>query len=140
MYSLSPVSIACEYPCRHCHLIPNADEYWTELTPESALLAHAFVINSRGTGCAEEAGLPVVTAFAFHIQSLYNRLIDKLNIAETAEQAESEDEITESVEDLHKVASILSSILSIAAGLDYGDEIGRRKTFSVISKLIFCPE
>lgn len=134
MYSLSPVSITCGCPCQHYQLILSTDEYWTELTPESALLAHAFVINSRGTGSAEEAGLPVVTAFAFHIQSLYNRLMDKLNLAEAAEEPESEEEITESLEDLHKVASILSSILSITAGLDYGDEIGRRKTFSVISK------
>ncbi|XP_006463480.1 hypothetical protein AGABI2DRAFT_208301 [Agaricus bisporus var. bisporus H97] len=120
-------------------IITFSDEYWTELTPESAVLAHAFVINSQGTVRAEEAGLPVVTAFAFHIQSLYNKLLDKLNIAETAEEAELDDDVTESLEDLHKIASILSSILSIAAGLDYGDEIGRRKTVSVIKDMLTHP-
>lgn len=112
----------------------NSEEYWTELTPESALLAHAFVVHSQGTARVEEVGLPMITAFAFYIQSLYNKLLEALQAAEAAEMLHNEEDMAETLEQLHKIASILSSILSIAAGLDYGDEIGRRKAFSVVSK------
>lgn len=110
------------------------DEYWTALTPESALLAHAFVMHSQGTARVDTAGLPMVTAFAFYIQSLYNKLLEALQTAESIETSLNEEDIADTLEQLHKMASILSSILSIAAGLDYGDEIGRRKAFSVITE------
>jgi condensin complex subunit 3 len=110
------------------------DDYWTALTPESALLAHAFVLNSQGSARVDDAGLPMVTAFAFYIQSLYNTLLEALQAAESAEMLHNEEETAETLEQLHKIASILSSILLIAAGLDYGDEIGRRKAFSVVSE------
>lgn len=80
----------------------------------------------------------MVTAFAFYIQSLYNKLLEALQAVETAEMLRNEEDITENLEQLHKIASILSSILSIAAGLDYGDEIGRRKAFSVVSEFDSC--
>lgn len=106
--------------------------YWKELTPESALLALIFINQSKGTVQVEEAGLPMVTAFAFYIQSLYNELLEALEAVETAAVSHQEEE--EKQDQAHKVASILSSLLSIANGLDYGDEIGRRKAFSVVSE------
>ncbi len=112
----------------------HPDEYWKELTPESAWLALVFINHSKGTAHLEEAGLPMVTAFAFYIQSLYNRLLEALQAFETAEMSHQEEDTAEKQEQLHKIASILSSLLSIATGLDYGDEIGRRKAFSVVSE------
>ncbi|KAF5357042.1 hypothetical protein D9756_006730 [Leucocoprinus leucothites] len=115
------------------------EDYWASLTPESALLAHAFVLNTKESTRVDNAGLPMVTAFAFYIQSLYNKLLEALQAAEGAEMIRKEDDIAEALDQLYKIASILSSILSIAVGLDYGDEIGRRKAFSVVKDMLTHP-
>ncbi|KXN87766.1 Condensin complex subunit 3 [Leucoagaricus sp. SymC.cos] len=115
------------------------DDYWTALTPESALLAQAFVVHSQGSARVDDAGLPMVTAFGFYIQILYNKLLKALQEAETAEMLHNEEESDETLEKLHKIASVLSSILLLTAGLDYGDEIGRRKAFSVVKDMLTHP-
>jgi hypothetical protein len=84
----------------------------------------------------ESASLPVVTAF--HIQEAYNALLVILQDIETkllrASLVQEEQEEGEDSEELDaKREIILGELLRIALKLDYSDEIGRRKVFSVVS-------
>ena len=90
----------------------------------------------------ESASLPVVTAFAFHIQEAYNALLVVLQDIETAKllRAGLEQELQEEEEldeELAKREVILGELLRIALKLDYSDEIGRRTVFSVVSLYFF---
>lgn len=113
------------------------DDYWATLTPESAFLARVFVVKCRGSALIDDAGLPIVTAFAFYIQAVYNKLLGTLQVAESVQTLHKTEEETEILDELFKIASILSSMLSMATGLDYSDEVGRRKAFSVVSECWF---
>lgn len=81
--------------------------------------------------------MPVVTAFAFHTQEAYNRLLNVLQKIEAAKIAtgsgdeyEGEDALEE---ELAKKEVTLGELLRMALKFDYGDEIGRRKVFTVVS-------
>lgn len=117
------------------------DAYWKDLTSESVVLARVFVehcVNIQDDRRLESASLPVVTAFAFHVQEAYNDLLSVLEDIETAKMLhaglEGEPENEELEEELAKREVIMGELLRLALKLDYGDEIGRRKVFSVVSK------
>ena len=81
--------------------------------------------------------MPVVTAFAFHIQEAYNKLLNVLQKIEAAkitaprgDEYEDEDALEE---ELAKKEVTLGELLRMALKLDYMDEIGRRKVFTVVS-------
>jgi condensin complex subunit 3 len=95
-------------------------------------------IDTKNETCLEASSLPVVTAFAFYLQDAYNALLDLLQDAETARllRAGEDEEVERREEDLAKREVILSELLRIALRLDYMDEIGRRKVFSVIRKCL----
>lgn len=82
----------------------------------------------------------MVTAFAFHIQEAYNSLLVVLQDIETAKllraglEQEEEEELEE---ELAKREIVLGELLRMALKLDYSDEIGRRKVFSVVSLYFF---
>jgi len=83
--------------------------------------------------------MPVVTAFAFHIQESYNVLLDILQDAEHARllaagEGEEEEEVEQREENLAKRETILAELLRMTLKLDYMDEIGRRKVFTVVRK------
>lgn len=79
----------------------------------------------------ESSSLPVVTEFAFHIQEMYNSLVD---LFQGAEEEDDEDEEEKDIREdtILNSAFILSQMLKVAVKLDYADEIGRRKMFSII--------
>ena len=56
------------------------------MTPESALLARAFIEQSESTqnqeACLEAARIPVVTAFAFYVQEACNNIFDSMEALE----------------------------------------------------------
>ena len=108
------------------------EAYWTELTPESAVLARAFVEHCDSEARLEAAAMPVVTAFAFYIQEAYNSLLEVL---EQENNAEDDEEAEDRSEEVAKREVILGELLRMAVKLDYMDEIGRRKVFSVVSRL-----
>ncbi|KAF8155928.1 nuclear condensing complex subunit [Crassisporium funariophilum] len=125
------------------------DSFWKNMTPESAVLARVFVehcISNKNEARLESASLPVVTAFAFHIQDAYNALLTVLEDIETAkllragleeEQGEEDEELEE---ELAKREVIMSELLRMALKLDYADEIGRRKVFSVVKDMLAHPQ
>lgn len=129
----------------HFAMLMRVDQYWQSLTPESAVLARVFVdhcIKNNNETLLESASLPVVTAFAFHIQEAYNRLLDVLQridaaklVAASLDGYADEDALEE---ELAKKEVVLGELLRMALKLDYGDEIGRRKVFSVVSESVAC--
>ncbi|KAK0203511.1 nuclear condensing complex subunit [Desarmillaria ectypa] len=129
--------------------VPDAfvftDQFWKALTPESAVLARIFVEHCHSTENQqrlEEASLPVVTAFAFYLQGSYNDLVKLLNEAALlGSDGDGDDEESEQrEEDIAKQEAILSELLQIALKLDYMDELGRRKIFSVVKNMLAHPE
>ncbi|TRM63723.1 nuclear condensing complex subunit [Schizophyllum amplum] len=118
------------------------DRYWMELTPESAVLARIFIEECAANDKAdmlEAASVPVVTAFAFLLQEHYNTMLQHIQAAETAHGA-SEEEEEELEEEVAKSEVILAELLRITKKLDYMDEIGRRKVFSVVKDMLAHPQ
>lgn len=117
-----------------------AEGYWKELSSESAVLARIFVehcVSIKNEARLESASLPVVTAFAFIVQETYNALLAILEEMETAKLLRAgleEEEDEEMEEELTKREVIMGELLKMVLKLDYGDEIGRRKVFSVVSE------
>ncbi|KAF8460649.1 nuclear condensing complex subunit [Kalaharituber pfeilii] len=108
------------------------DAYWENLTPESAFLVRSFndwCRSSKHQGKFEsliEEKLPEVTKLAYHLQIQLNKLIGM--VREEQNGAKAQDESNESVEQ----EFIVEQLLMIAASMDYGDEIGRRKMFQLL--------
>ncbi|KAK7023043.1 nuclear condensing complex subunit [Favolaschia claudopus] len=123
-----------------------SEDYWRNLTPESAVLARAFLERSladKREDRLESASLPVVTAFAFHIQEAYNQLLAALDDAEVARSLNDnpDDELPEDIEEeLAKREVILGELLRMAVKLDYMDEIGRRKVYTVTRDMLAHPQ
>ncbi|KAF8830541.1 hypothetical protein HHX47_DHR2000911 [Lentinula edodes] len=119
------------------------DDFWANLIPESAVLARVFVdqcLQSKSENRLEDAAIPVVTAFAFHIQEAYNALLSLMQEMDFLQIGEPDDEGSEArEEELAKKELILGELLRIALNLDYMDEIGRRKVFSVVKDMLAHP-
>lgn len=108
------------------------------------MLARVFVehcTSAKNEVRLESASLPVVTAFAFHIQEAYNSMLEVLQEIETAKLLRAgldNQEVDEELEEeLAKREIVMNELLQIMLKLDYADEIGRRKVFSVVSELSF---
>lgn len=98
-------------------------------------MARAFVEYCKTTNDQDrlESTLPVVTALAFHLQTLYNHFLDYLHEVESVQVSDQGNANAESVEEAMEDAEfVLNELLRLASHLDYADEIGRRKMFSVI--------
>ncbi|GJJ15062.1 hypothetical protein Clacol_009337 [Clathrus columnatus] len=116
------------------------DEFWKELTPEKAFLVRVFVdhcINKKDEARLETC-LPVVTALAFKIQSAYNDLLEQMQVSEELCLSE---EVTEEEQEANEDARsdqefVISELLKLVVNLDYADEIGRRKMFSLVRDMI----
>jgi condensin complex subunit 3 len=104
------------------------DDFWDKLTPESIFMARTFndFCHSNPTYyelAAEK--MPEVTRLGFHLQKHINELTSRVQTAnETGADAtmamQTEQEF------------IVEQLLYIAQSLDYTDEIGRRKMFSLL--------
>ncbi|KAF2496768.1 hypothetical protein BU16DRAFT_458642 [Lophium mytilinum] len=108
------------------------DDFWNDLTPESAFVARTF-----NDYCREAEGnklqdmvedkMPVVTAFAFFVQKHLNVLIDDVRKVALQDQDDAEAE-----EDTVQQEFCVEQLLHIALTLDYTDEVGRRQMFSIM--------
>ncbi|KAF7354796.1 Chromosome condensation complex protein [Mycena sanguinolenta] len=117
--------------------LPNAfaDAYFdfAHLTPERGFLVRVFVDlcqkdKDRGELKMESGGIPVVTSCAFRIEQGYNSLI----------AVNEKDE--EKVHEKRAKEFILAELLKLAVNLDYSDEIGRRKMFSLVRTMLTSHE
>ena len=86
--------------------------------------------------------MPVITALAFRLQdqhALITQLGNVLDAQEAAEHLanESDEERAMKMQQLDEAAFVAQELLEIAMMEDYGDEIGRRKMFTLIRKSEF---
>lgn len=106
------------------------------MTPETAFLARVFVDHCRAT--KEDARLdntlPVVTALAFRIQEAYNDLLEDMQNEEHEQVIRDMDEEERiRLEDVRLDKEfVIGEMLKLAVNLDYTDEIGRRKMFTLV--------
>ena len=102
------------------------DDFWVNLTSESAFMARTFndycQENPEYEQMCEEK-MPEVTRLGFYLQKYTNNLLE--TIRSSAELGGGEEEIVEG-------EFIVEQLLHIAKTLDYTDEVGRRKMFSLL--------
>ena len=113
------------------------DSFWDRLTPESVFMARSFndFCRSEGNGkvdITEEEKLPEVTKLAFVIEQQTKHLINCLRENQKKEESEQEDTVEQEF--------VIEQLLHIAKTLDYSDEVGRRKMFSLLRELLAIAE
>lgn len=118
------------------------DNFWETLSAESVFMARSFndFCRTEGDGKYEslaEEKLPEVTKVAFYLERYMKVLIDAIK---RAEEQEIEDEDEEEEEDTVEQEFIVEQLLHIALTLDYSDEVGRRKMFSLLRQTLSIPE
>lgn len=114
------------------------DEYWETLSAESAFMARSFneFCRNEGNGKFEwlvEEKLPEVTKLAFYLERYLAVLVDALKKADQQDEEEDEDVTVEQ-------EFIVEQLLHIAYTLDYSDEVGRRKMFTLLRQSLSIPE
>lgn len=114
------------------------DRFWETLSAEAAFMARSYneFCRNEGNGKYEwlvEEKLPEVTKLAFYLERYLQALIEALG--RVAEQ-EGEDEEEDSVEQ----EFIVEQLLHIAMTLDYSDEVGRRKMFTLMRSSLSIPD
>ncbi|TGZ85197.1 ARM repeat-containing protein [Ascodesmis nigricans] len=105
------------------------DEYWENLTPEAAFLVRSYndyCRNSIAAGVDVDEKMPEVTKLAFFLQQYMNKLVAALRANDTTESEHYE--------------FIVQQLLLIANTMDFGDEIGRRKMFSLLRESLSIVE
>lgn len=114
--------------------------FWETLSAESVFMARSYndFCRNEGDGKYEalvEEKLPEVSMLGYYLERYVKVLVDALK--RKAQQAgEDEDEEEETVEQ----EFIVEQLLHIAMTLDYTDEIGRRKMFSLLRQTLSIPE
>ncbi|KAF2084653.1 hypothetical protein K490DRAFT_48598 [Saccharata proteae CBS 121410] len=114
------------------------DPFWDELTPESVFVARSFNEYCRNSGderiqTMAEDKMPEVTKFGYMLQKHINTLIEGVQRVAVEEDPELEEETVQQ-------EFCVEQLLHIALTLDYTDEIGRRKMFSVAREALAIAE
>jgi condensin complex subunit 3 len=115
------------------------DNFFETLSAESVFVVRTFndFCRNEGNGKFEslvEEKLPEVTKVAFYLERYIKVLIDAIKRAEEQELDEDEEGDTAEQE------FIVEQLLHIALTLDYSDEVGRRKMFSLLRQTLSIPE
>ena len=115
------------------------DPYFDELTPEGVFIARSFNEYCRNSedprlqSLAEDK-MPEVTKFAFLLQKHLVKLIEGVEtVALNPDDAEAE-------EDTVQQEFCVEQMLHVALTLDYSDEMGRRKMFSIMRESLALAE
>jgi condensin complex subunit 3 len=114
------------------------DHFWETLSAESVFMARSFndFCRSEGNGRYEslvEEKLPEVTKVAFFLERYLNVLTEA--IRRVSQQEGDEDE-----EDTVEQEFIVEQLLHLSLSLDYSDEVGRRKMFTLLRQSLSIPE
>ncbi|UKZ79364.1 hypothetical protein TrVFT333_007115 [Trichoderma virens FT-333] len=115
------------------------DLFWETLSAESVFMARSFndFCRSEGDGRYEalvEEKLPEVTKLAFFLERYLKVLVDAIKRVANLDAEEDEEEDTVEQE------FIIEQMLHIALTLDYSDEVGRRKMFTLLRQSLAIPE
>lgn len=127
------------------------DAFFETLSAESV-----FVVRTFNDFCRHEGGgkfeslveekLPEVTKVAFYLERYIKVLVDAIQRAEEKQQqrGESEESDEEDEEDdegdTAEQEFIVEQLLHIVLTLDYSDEVGRRKMFSLLRQTLSIPQ
>ncbi|SZE99917.1 unnamed protein product [Blumeria hordei] len=107
-------------------------DFWDTLTAESVFMARTYNDFCRTSQSDKyesiiEEKMPEVTRLAFYLERYTHVLMETLARISRQEQREDPDE-----EDTVEQEFIVEQLLHIVRTLDYSDEIGRRKMFSLL--------
>lgn len=114
------------------------DHFWETLSAESVFIARSFndFCRNEGNGRYEslvEEKLPEVTKLAFYLERYMQVLVEALQRANEQDGEEDEEQTVEQ-------EFIVEQMLHIALTLDYSDEVGRRKMFTLLRQSLSVPE
>ncbi|ROV99002.1 hypothetical protein VSDG_03799 [Cytospora chrysosperma] len=117
------------------------DNFWETLTAEAVFVARSFndFCRNEGNGKYEalvEEKLPEVTKLAFYLERYVKVLTEALKRIEARDDLEDDEDEEDTVEQ----EFIVEQLLHIALTLDYSDEVGRRKMFSLLRQTLSIPE
>jgi condensin complex subunit 3 len=109
------------------------------LSPEQAFLVRVFAQHCASAHDAKHdarlaAALPDVTDFALRIMNDYHDLRARIDVDTADDDDEADEEAAAREEARMDREFALGELLRIAAGVDYGDELGRRNMFKLTSK------
>jgi condensin complex subunit 3 len=115
------------------------DNFWDTLSAESVFMARSFndFCRNEGNGKLEaliEEKMPEVTKLAFYLQQYITVLVEALKRVAAQEPTEDEEEDTVEQE------FIVEQLLHMAQTLDYSDEVGRRKMFTLLRQSLAIPD
>ncbi|KAI9651111.1 chromosome condensation complex Condensin, subunit G [Ciborinia camelliae] len=116
------------------------DYFWDTLSAEAVFMARSFNDFCRNDGNSKyealiEEKMPEVTKLAFYLQRYTAVLVEALKRNETQEITEDVAEEEDTVEQ----EFIVEQLLHIARSLDYSDEVGRRKMFTLLRQHLAIP-
>ncbi|KAE8151491.1 nuclear condensing complex subunit [Aspergillus avenaceus] len=113
------------------------EPFWESLTAESAFLVRSFSdfcrVEHEGKfdNLADEK-LPEVTALAYFLNKYMMELLQQKKLAKVSGTVNDDDSVE------HEF--VVEQLLHIAMTLDYSDEVGRRKMFSLLRESLAVPE
>lgn len=115
------------------------DPYFDDLTPEGVFIARSFNEYCRNSDdprlqSMAEDKMPEVTKFAFLLQKHLVKLI------EGVEQVALNPDDVDAEEDTVQQEFCVEQMLHVALTLDYSDEMGRRKMFSIMRESLALAE
>ncbi|KAJ5466609.1 hypothetical protein N7539_009565 [Penicillium diatomitis] len=113
------------------------EPFWESLTGESAFMLRTFnefcrVTNEGKYDDLADDKMPTVTALAYYLSKYMTTLLERKKLGKGTGDANDED-ATEN-------EFIVEQLLYIAITLDYSDEVGRRKMFSLLRESLAVPE
>jgi condensin complex subunit 3 len=113
------------------------EPFWESLTGESAFMLRTFnefcrVSNEGKYDDLADEKMPTVTALAYFLSKYTTALLQRKKLGKSTGDANDED-ATEN-------EFIVEQLLQIAITLDYSDEVGRRKMFSLLRESLAVPE
>ncbi|OJJ44020.1 hypothetical protein ASPZODRAFT_135456 [Penicilliopsis zonata CBS 506.65] len=113
------------------------ESYWESLTAESTFLLRSFndfcrVENEGKFDKLADEKMPEVTAFAHFLQKYMTEMLEKKKFSKETGEANDEDTVEQEF--------IVEQLLHVAITLDYSDEVGRRKMFSLLRESLAIPD
>ena len=113
------------------------EPYWETLDAESSFLLRSFndfcrVEHDGKYDDLADDKMPEVTALAHYVHKYITELLERKKLAKESGEANDEDSIEQEF--------VVEQLLHIAITMDYSDEVGRRKMFSLLRESLAVPE
>lgn len=113
------------------------EQFWVSLTAESVFMLRSFndfcrVENEGKYDDLADEKLPEVTTLAHYLQKYAEDLLQRKKISKDNGDANDEDSLEQEF--------VIEQLLHVAMTLDYSDEVGRRRMFSLLRESLAVPE